>query len=321
MLWRTTDLDLVFLSYDEPTADSNFQALLSCAPRAPKRVHGVKGFHAAYSAAAQLSTTDRFITIDADSVVRDELFAVELDDQGMPDLVFAFAARNSVNGLTCGNGSVKCWPKDLLRHSHTHESAIAGPGQMDFHFAYRYWRIPIVGSENCFASTPYHAFRAGYREAVKLSLINGQKLDGWNETKKQMTCQIWSRLLVWLSVGADVPNGLWAILGARIAIADLWIRKTTRPEQIAEYDFLSDLWGKHQSCDLRMTLVQHERILNELSIDAPLLEPAVSRWFKQAYVKFPYQGLFDYTGKIDPKLDEANKHQAINEHQAIKACG
>ena len=319
MLWRTTDLDLVFLSYDEPTADSNFQALVSCAPRAPKRVHGVKGFHAAYSAAAQLSTTDRFITIDADSVVRDELFAVELDDQDMPDLVFAFAARNSVNGLTYGNGSVKCWPKDLLQLSPTHESAIAGPGQVDFLFAYRYWRMPIVGSENCFASTPYHAFRAGYREGVKLSLINGQKLDRWSETKKQMTPRRWSKLLVWLSVGADVPNGLWAILGARIAIADLWVRNTTTPEQIAEYDFLSDLWAKHHGCDLRVALVEHERILNELSIEAPLLEPAVSRWFKRAYLNYSdhglYKGLFDFTGKIGPELDEAN------EHQAIKGCG
>jgi hypothetical protein len=244
MLWRTTDLDLVFLSYDEPTANSNFQALLSCAPRAPKRVHGVKGFHAAYSAAAQISTTDRFVTIDADSVVCDELFTAELDDRDMPDLVFAFAARNSVNGLTCGNGSVKCWPKDLLQLGHTHESAIAGPRRVDFYFAYRYWRMPIVGSENCFASTPYHAFRAGYREGVKLSLIDGQKLDCWSETKRKITRQRWSRLLVWLSVGADVPNGLWAILGARVATADVWVRKTTRPEQIAEYDFLSDLWGK-----------------------------------------------------------------------------
>jgi hypothetical protein len=320
MLWRTTDLDLVFLSYDEPTADSNFQALLSCAPRAPKRVHGVKGFHAAYSAAAKISTTDRFITIDADSVVRNELFAVELDDQDMPDLVFAFLSRNSVNGLTYGNGSVKCWPKDLLQLSHTHESADGGPGQVDFLFAYPYWRMPIVGSENRFASTPYHAFRAGYREAVKLSLIDGQKLDCLSETKKKMKHQRWSRLLVWLSVGADVANGLWAILGARIGIADLWVRKTTRPEQIAEYDFFADLWAKYHSCDLRMALVEHERILNELSIEAPLLEPAVSRWFKRAYLNYPDQGL--YRGdllvppeRLGPEFDETN------EHQTIKGCG
>jgi len=311
MLWRTTDLDLVFLSYDEPSADANFQVLLSCAPREPKRVHGVKGFHAAYRAAAEASTTERFITIDADSVVRSELFGVELDDQDMPDLVFAFPARNSVNGLTCGNGSVKCWPKHLLQHTHTHEAAIVGPGQVDFHFTYRYWRLPTVVSENCFASTPYHAFRAGYREAVKLSLINGEKLDSWSKTQKQMTHRKLSRLLVWLSVGADVPNRLWAILGARMAIADVWVRRTTRPEQVAEYDFLSALWRKHHRCDLTLALLEHERILGELSIEAPLLEPDISRWFKQAYVMYPQQGLFDYTGRSGPKPDECKELHAV----------
>src|SRR5262249_32082455 len=217
---------------------------------------------------------------------------------------------NSVNGLTCGNGSVKCWPKDLLQRTRTHEATIVGPGQVDFHFAYRYWRMPIVVSENCFASTPYHAFRAGYREAVKLSLVNGEKLDSWGKTKKQITPQKWSRLLIWLSVGADVPNGLWAILGARMAIVDLWVRKTTRPEQIAEYDFLSALWKKHHLCDLRLALFEHERILGELSIDTPLLEPHTSRWFKQAYVNYPHHGLFDYTGKSGPKPDEAKDLQA-----------
>jgi hypothetical protein len=298
MLWRMADLDPVFLSYDEPAADSNFQALLCCAPRAPKRVHGVKGFHAAYRAAAEISSTERFITIDADNVVRSDLFDIQLDDRDMPDVVFAFAARNVVNGLIDGNGSVKCWPKSLLRQSSTHESAATEPGQIDFQFAYRYRRMPIIGSDNSFACTPYHAFRSGYREAVKLCLIKGQKLDRWSEVKQQMTARNWSRLLVWLSVGADISNGLWTILGARMAVADIWVRKTTKPEQIGNYDFFCDLWTSQRACDLDAVLIEHEKILSELSIDAPLLEPATSRWFKQAYLSQPSDGLFDFTGKI-----------------------
>lgn len=298
MLWRTADLDLVFLSYDEPTAEANFQALRCCAPRQPKRIHGVKGFHAAYSAAADLASTDRFITIDADNMIRGEVFTAELDDQGMADLVFAFAARNCVNGLIDGNGSVKCWPKDLLRQSRTHESAANGRSQVDFHMAYRYWRMPIVGSDNSFASTPYHAFRSGYREAVKLCLIEGQKLECWSDVKQQLLPRNWSRLLVWLSVGADVPNGLWAILGARMAVADLWIRKSTEPEQIANYDFLFARWSQHKNCDLDGALLRHEQLLSELSIEAPLLDPVTSRWFKQAYVSQPNHGLFDCARQI-----------------------
>ena len=93
MIWQTADLDVVFLSYDEPTADANFQAVIECAPRTPKHVHGVKGLHSAYSAAANASTTDRFITIDADSVIRDpDIFSIGLDDAsvfGVGSLPFA----------------------------------------------------------------------------------------------------------------------------------------------------------------------------------------------------------------------------------------
>jgi hypothetical protein len=296
MLWRIADLDVVFISYDEPNADANFSVLASCAPRAPKRVHGVKGFHAAYRAAADVSTTARFVTVDGDNTVRPDLFTLDLDDQGIPDVVFAFSALNSVNGLVYGNGAVKCWPKSLLTTNPTHESAGSGPGRIDFNFAYRYWRLPMIGSDNHFASTPFHAFRSGYREAVKLSLVRGKKLDCWNDAKALFSPGKWSRFLVWLSVGSDAPNGLWAILGARMAVADLWIEKTIKPEQISQYDLLLDLWKTYQHCDLRAILSEYERILNALSIRAPLLEPNVSAWFKETYLNYSKHGLFDLSG-------------------------
>jgi hypothetical protein len=271
----------------------------------PKRVHGVKGFHSAYSAAANASTTDRFITIDADSVIRDpDIFSIRLDDRNMDDVVFAFGARNVVNGLIYGNGGIKCWPKGLFGEVVTHECAKGGPAQLDFHFAYRYWRLKTVASDNCFASTPYHAFRGGYREAVKLSLVKGVKLNTWDETKAEMPRSNWSRLLVWLSVGTDVPNGLWAIIGARSALIDLWIRRTTSPERIADYDWLSDVWRESSHlCDFDQVFADQQRLLDVLSVEAPVLEPALSKWFKQAYLNYPSNGLFDFSGNISSALD------------------
>jgi hypothetical protein len=307
MIWDTADLDIVFLSYDEPTADVNYQALLECSPRAPKRIHGVKGFHSAYAAAADASTTDRFITIDADSIIRNrEIFSMMLDDRDMPDLVFAFAALNNVNGLIYGNGGIKCWPKPLLAQVPTHERAAEGSARADFHFAYRYWRLGIVASDNCFASTPYHAFRAGYREAVKLSLVKGTKLGTWDMTRQQMPHSNWSRLLVWLSVGADVPNGLWAMLGARMGLTDMWIRKSADLSQVSDYDWLLELWRRSgQRCDLNLALADHQRLLGALSIEAPVLTPSLSKWFKQAYLSYPLRGLFDFSGNLDADLDTA----------------
>ena len=68
-----TEIDIVFISYDEPNAEQNYADLLDKCPWA-KRSHGVWGSDAAHKAAAALSETDRFITVDADNIVREDFF-------------------------------------------------------------------------------------------------------------------------------------------------------------------------------------------------------------------------------------------------------
>ena len=65
-------LDVIFLSYDEPTADENFELLQLFAPHA-KRVHGVDGILNAHKECAKASSTNYFYVVDADAVI-DELF-------------------------------------------------------------------------------------------------------------------------------------------------------------------------------------------------------------------------------------------------------
>jgi len=72
------DFDIVYISYDEPNADENYSDLLDKCPWA-KRSHGVWGSDAAHKAAAAMSETERFITVDADNIVTEDFFNVELD--------------------------------------------------------------------------------------------------------------------------------------------------------------------------------------------------------------------------------------------------
>ena len=65
------ELDIIYLSYDEPNAEKNYADLLSKVPWA-KRVHGVKGSDAAHKACAELSTTDRFVTDHVDNTIRQD---------------------------------------------------------------------------------------------------------------------------------------------------------------------------------------------------------------------------------------------------------
>ena len=75
---KVVDQDIIFLSYDEPNAEKNYADLCSKVPWA-KRVHGVEGSDAAHKACAELSETDRFITIDGDNIVNAEFLGREFD--------------------------------------------------------------------------------------------------------------------------------------------------------------------------------------------------------------------------------------------------
>jgi hypothetical protein len=64
--------DIVFISYNEVQADTNWNSLKSRFPYA-KRVHGVKGIHQAHVAAANKAFTDMIWIVDADAIVLDIL--------------------------------------------------------------------------------------------------------------------------------------------------------------------------------------------------------------------------------------------------------
>ena len=106
MKTQVAELDLFYLSYDEPNCEEHWADILNKVPWA-KRVHGVKGFDAAHKECARQSDTDRFITIDADNIVNEDFFDQELI---MPesDSIYSWNAKNMLNGLCYGNGGVKC---------------------------------------------------------------------------------------------------------------------------------------------------------------------------------------------------------------------
>ena len=122
MKLKIAELDIIYLSYDEPNADKNYADLLTKVPWA-KRVHGVKGSDAAHKACAELSETDRFITVDGDNTIRQDFINQVLDFDEYKDLkncVISWCGKNSINGLMYGNGGLKCWPKEYVLNMKTH---------------------------------------------------------------------------------------------------------------------------------------------------------------------------------------------------------
>ena len=209
------DFDIVYISYDEPNADENYSDLLDKCPWA-KRSHGVWGSDAAHKAAAAMSETERFITVDADNIVTEDFFNVELDMDRIEDNhVISFAAKNKINGLVYGNGGIKMWPVDVVNRMRTHEAAPATDKRAQVDFC---WNIQYIQMNNWYSwvhnnGSPLQAWRAGFREGVKMGLEDGDVVDP--ARIKNIHQENYRRLLVWMTVGEDATNGLWAMYGAR----------------------------------------------------------------------------------------------------------
>ena len=209
------DLDVVYLSYDEPRKEEFWIKIQNMIPWAV-RVDGVKGSDAAHKAAADASTTDRFILIDGDNLPDERFFNLTLEfDDISKDAVLRWRARNHINGLMYGNGGLSCWTKDFIYNMKTHE---ASPGNdatdVEFCFDPLYWAMHDCYSITYPNGSAYHAWRAGFREGVKMCLDRGRK-PSVTEFQERVHSRNLDHLTVWHNVGRDVEHGDYAILGAR----------------------------------------------------------------------------------------------------------
>ena len=100
------DLDCIYLSYDEPQKEEFWLKIKDMVPWAV-RVDGVFGSDAAHKAAANASTTERFVLIDGDNMPNESFFTLQLNlDEISQHAQFRWRARNNVNGLYYGNGGM-----------------------------------------------------------------------------------------------------------------------------------------------------------------------------------------------------------------------
>lgn len=210
---KISEIDIIYISYDEPNAEINYADLLNKAPWA-KRVHGVKGSDAAHKAAAQLSDTEWFVTVDGDNQIHTKFLDLNLDITTDEVKVFSWCANNVINGLKYGNGGLKIWSKSFVNNMLTHESAESNGSQIDFCWEEGYKNFPLVFSDSIMNETPYQAWRAGFREGVKMLTKNGIKVQPQNISSEVYWHNI-HRLRIWSSIGAHAKNGLFSILGAR----------------------------------------------------------------------------------------------------------
>ncbi len=95
-------------------------------------------------------------------------------------------------------------------------------------------------SQTDVSGSPFQAWRAGFREGVKMTLLNGVKVPS-QEIKERIWWHNLHRLRIWSTIGAHEQNGLFSILGAR---QGTYMTNCTDWDyvQVRDFDFLNNLY-------------------------------------------------------------------------------
>jgi hypothetical protein len=276
------DLDCIYLTYDEPKKEEFWIKIQNMVPWA-KRVDGVKGSDAAHKAAADASDTERFILIDGDNIPDPEFFNLQLTlDSSNSDCVFRWRSRNIINGLMYGNGGMSCWTKEFIRNMRTHENSDGSEANdVEFCFYPNYWAMNDCYSTTYPNASPFQAWRAGFREGVKMCLDRGHK-PSLEEFETRVNNRNYDHLCIWQSVGADVDNGMWAIYGARLGTFMIMLEGWNY-QDVQDFDVLARLWESFKQDGTDQSINVGDILRIRLGLPIVDIKPAESKFFKHHY--------------------------------------
>ena len=208
-------IDIVFLSYDEENADTNFANIKSKFSNV-KRSHGVKGILEAHKAAAKIASTDMFYVVDADAELEDTFdFSYRPNGYDMSS-VHVWYSRNPVNDLIYGYGGVKLFPRQLLL------DYTGTPVDFTTSVAKDFKIMNEISNTTKFNTDPFSAWRSGFRECTKLA---SKLIHNGNNTESE------ERLNVWCTKGVDREFGEFAIMGAKDG-RDFGIAHNDQPDML-----------------------------------------------------------------------------------------
>ena len=220
--------DIIFISYNEPDADDNYQNLKERFPLA-KRVHGVKGIHQAHIAAAKRAFTKMFWAVDGDAVILSDFnFAYEVDEYNL-DVVHVWRSLNPINSLTYGYGGVKLLPRQL-----TIDMDVSSV-DMTMSISPKFKAMDTVSNITAFNTDAFTTWRSAFRECCKLAVINNE--------------ESLARLHFWCQLNNYAPYGGLAYIGA-LAGKAYGEKNASNKEALAkinDFTWLEGLWLEERS--------------------------------------------------------------------------
>ena len=218
--------DIVFISYDEPNAEENWQSLKARFPRA-QRVHGVKGIHQAHIKAAELCTSPMFWVVDGDARIDEEFkFTYTVPDNELK-FVHVWRSKNPINDLVYGYGGIKLLPRKLTLNMDTDTA------DMTTSISPYFKPMPIVSNITAFNTDPFNTWKSAFRECVKLS---ARSIDRQHNDETEY------RLTQWQYEGANRRYGEYAQRGAKQGqeYGEANVNDPTALKKINDFDWLRE---------------------------------------------------------------------------------
>ena len=194
-----------------------------------------------------------------------------------------------------GNGGISCWTKEFVNKMRTHEASDGRAETLvEFCFDPKY-----IAMHDCYSVTypngsAFHAWRAGFREGVKMCLNRGHKpsVEQFNQAVHKRN---YDHLCIWQTVGADVEYGQQAIAGARLGT---WLTMLQDWDYtlVQDFDELKKLYDYYGDCIMDTgTFKVTEQLQTRLGLPIMNLTAEQSKFFKHHYkAQFKNKGIMVY---------------------------
>jgi hypothetical protein len=166
----------------------------------------------------------------------------------------------------------------------THE-ATDGTAETEVEFCFdpNYWAMHDCYSTTYPNGSAFHAWRAGFREGVKMCLNRGSR-PTVAEFRQRVHQRNLDHLTIWHNVGRDAEHGIWAIAGARMGTYMTMITPQWDHRTVQDFAELEQLWLtiKDSNPDILTGRVA-EDLATQLDLPMLTVLAPESAFFKQHY--------------------------------------
>jgi hypothetical protein len=178
------------------------------------------------------------------------------------------------------------WTKTYVENMTTHEHTDGSEAtQVDFMMNSAdslYWAMYDCYSTTYPNKSAFQAWRAGFREGVKMVLDRGALITV-DEFKIKVADKNLNNLTIWQNVGLDAENGDWAIYGARLGTYMTMLTDFEHTD-IQWFDNYPAMWEQYMNSDPIASAKEiGEELKAKLGLPMNMLDEEQSKFFKRHY--------------------------------------